>query len=236
MKQASSNIEAKRAAGQAAAQMVCRGMKVGVGTGSTALTFIEALAVRNRLEDLQVEVVPTSFQSKAVCIRSDLRVLDPAFLHKLDLCVDGADQVDSELNAIKGGGACHTIEKVVASLADRYILAVDESKLVTALGDGFPVPIEVLPAALGLVMREITRLGYDCALRSGTGKDGPVTTDQANLVLDMHTGPMGDPVTISRELDRIPGLVGHGLFVGMVDAVVVGRMRNGEAVADVVSR
>ena len=236
MKQASSNIEAKQAAGRAAAQMVGRGMAVGVGTGSTALAFIEALAERSRAEDLQLQVVPTSFQSKTLCVQHGFRVLDPAFLTRLDLCVDGADQVDSDFNAIKGGGACHTVEKVVASLADRYILVVDESKLVTALGDGFPVPIEVLPPALGLVKREIESMGYSCSLRSGTGKDGPVRTDEGNLVLDMHTGPMGDPVAISRRLNGIPGLVGHGLFVAMVDAVVVGRNRNGEAVADVMSR
>lgn len=236
MKQASSNLEGKLAAGHAAAQMVCTGMAVGVGTGSTARKFIEALAERNRSEDLRLEVVPTSFEAKALCIESGLRVVDPAFLTRLDLCVDGADQVDSRLNAIKGGGACHTIEKVVASLADRYILVVDESKLVTALGDGFPVPIEVIPAALGLVKREIERLGYTSTLRSGTGKDGPVRTDEGNLVLDMHTGPMEDPAAVSAELDRIPGVVGHGLFIDMAAAVVVGRVRNGEAVADVLSR
>lgn len=236
MKQASANLEAKRAAGHAAAQMVSSGMAVGIGTGSTAVAFIESLAERERSEGLSVEVVPTSFQSKALCLQSGFRVLDPAFVSGIDLCVDGADQIDPQLNAVKGGGACHTIEKIVASLAERYILIIDESKLVRVLGDGFPVPIEVMPAAFGLVTREISHLGFSCTPRSGAGKDGPVTTDGGNLILDIRTGPIDDPASLSRQLDSIPGLIGHGLFVSMADAVVVGRVRDGEAETDVISR
>jgi ribose 5-phosphate isomerase A len=236
VKEASANAEAKAAAGRLAAQMVFTGMTVGVGTGSTAVAFIESLVQRVRSEGLDIRIVPTSFQSRVLCLERGLTVLDAAFTRSLDLCVDGADQVDGQLSAIKGGGACHTVEKVIASLAKRYVLVIDETKLVTHLGDGFPVPIEVLPVALGLVTREIERLGYTCALRCGSGKDGPVISDSGNLVMDVDTGPISDAAALCRELDRIPGLVEHGLFVGMATSVVVGRMREGEATADVLSK
>lgn len=236
MKRASANAEAKAAAGRLAAKMVSAGMTVGVGTGSTALAFVQSLAQRTRSEGLDVRVVPTSFQSRVLCLELGFAVLDGAFTRNLDLCVDGADQVDARLNAIKGGGACHTVEKVIASLATRYVLVIDESKLVTRLGAGFPVPIEVLPVALGLVTREIERLGYTCALRCGSGKDGPVISDSGNLIMDVNTGPISDPAALARELDAIPGLVEHGLFIGMATNAVVGRMREGEATADVISR
>lgn len=235
MKVASANTEAKRTAGRRAVQMVSDGMKIGAGTGSTAVEFIRALVERVRSEGLRVEVVPTSFQSRVLCLQSGLSVLDPAFVDGLDLCVDGADEVDQQLNAIKGGGACHTLEKVVASLAEHYVLVIDESKLVTSLGEGFPVPIEVLPAALGLVIREVGRLGFRCTPREGTGKDGPVVSDNGNLVLDIDTGVIADPLALSKELDRIPGVVGHGLFIGMATSAVVGKVRDGEATADVLS-
>lgn len=235
MKAASANIEAKRAAGRKAAQIVTDGMRIGAGTGSTAVEFIKALSDRVRSEGLRVEVVPTSFQSRVLCLQCGLPVLDPTFVRELDLCVDGADEVDQRLNAIKGGGACHTFEKVVASLAKRFVLVVDESKLVRNIGERFPVPIEVLPSALGLVTREIEKLGFTCALREGSGKDGPVVSDNGNLILDVTTGVIADPAALSKELDRIPGLVGHGLFVGMVSSVIVGRMCEGEATTDVLS-
>ncbi|NLH13261.1 MAG: ribose-5-phosphate isomerase RpiA [Firmicutes bacterium] len=235
LKATSANVEAKRAAGRKAAEMVRHGMRVGAGTGSTAVEFIKTLVERVRLERLDVEVVPTSFQSRMLCLKSGLTVVDPAFVSNLDLCVDGADEVDQRFNAIKGGGACHTLEKVVAALADHYVLVIDESKLVTSLGQGFPVPIEVLPAALGLVTREVERMGFSCSPREGSGKDGPVVSDNGNLILDVNTGAISDPLALSNELDRIPGLVGHGLFVGMVDCVVVGRVREGEATADVLT-
>ena len=162
----------KFVAGHAAA-LVRDGMLVGVGTGSTVAFMIEELGRRVREEGLRVVGVPTSFQSRLLCGQLGIPVRDLGDCASLDLAIDGADEVDPDLNLIKGGGGSQTREKVVAAMAKEFVVVVDESKLVPALGTGFAIPIEVLPVALAYVERAVRDLGGSPAAAHGEGQGRP---------------------------------------------------------------
>lgn len=209
--------EAKRRAGESAAEAVDDGAVVGLGTGSTAAFAIRALG---RAVDAGTDVrgIPTSYQSRALAreVGVPLTTLDDA---TPDVAIDGADQVaDGAL--VKGGGAAHAREKIVAAAADRLLIVVDESKLAETLTA--PVPVEVLPAAREPVAASVSALGGEPTLRAATQKDGPVVTDNGNLVLDCEFGTIEDPASLATELSRLPGVVEHGLFVGLADELHVG--------------
>ncbi|HEY9845979.1 MAG TPA: ribose 5-phosphate isomerase A, partial [Candidatus Caenarcaniphilales bacterium] len=139
--------------------------------------------------------------------------------------IDGADEVDPQHNLIKGGGAAHTREKVVDSLAAQFIVVVDSSKLVERLGSTFPVPVEVLPMAIAPVTQAIGKLGGKPELRMGVKKDGPVITDQGNMVLDVMFDSIDNPAELEKTLNNIPGVLENGLFVGLTDLVLVGELQ-----------
>jgi ribose 5-phosphate isomerase A len=223
--------QAKRAAGEAAAALVEDGMRLGLGTGSTTAFAIEAVGRRVREEGLRVVGVPTSFAAERLARRYGVPVvgLDALGLDALapgvpalDLALDGADEVDPHLNLIKGRGAAHTREKVVAALAARFVVLVDPSKEVARLGTAMPVPVEVLPFAEPAVARALRGLGAEPVLRMGKAKDGPVVTDQGFWVLDARFDPIEDPAALAAALDALPGVLGHGLFVGLATDVLVG--------------
>ena len=222
MKNTDSNKELKRLVGVAAARLVKDGMVLGVGTGSTVAFFIEELGRRVREEQLRITGVPTSFQSKILCQSLHIPTLDPQDCARLDLAVDGADEVDPEFNAIKGGGAAHTREKIVAAMADQFVLIVDETKLVAKLGSTFPVPVEVIPAALKFVTTAIAKLGGEAQLRMGIRKDGPVITDNGQLVLDARFDATVDLRAVDARLHNLPGVVETGLFFDLVQQILVG--------------
>lgn len=140
----------------------------------------------------------------------------------LDLVVDGADEVDPDLNLIKGGGAALTQEKIVASATEHLIIIVDSSKLVKRLGEIRGVPVEVIPMAWKLVKIRLEEKGARVVLREGSGKAGPVITDNGNFILDVHFPEISDPGVLERELESITGIVENGLFVGMAEIVYVG--------------
>ncbi|RQW78268.1 MAG: ribose 5-phosphate isomerase A, partial [Methanothrix sp.] len=179
MKDASANANAKRLAGEAAADLVKSGMVVGLGTGSTVAWTIKRLGVRVKEEGLQFLGVPTSFQAENLAIASGITLTTLNVHPILDLAIDGADQVDRSMFVIKGGGAAHTREKVVACSAQRFVIVADESKYVEKLT--WPVPVEVLPFAAKLVERRLRELGGVPVLRLGKMKDGPVITDNGNF-------------------------------------------------------
>ena len=218
---------AKRRAGETAAEAVEDGMAVGLGTGSTAAFAIRAVG-RAVDDGLDVRGVPTSFQSRALAREAGIPLVGLDEVDGLDLTIDGADQVavgggggeSSDLPLVKGGGAAHAREKVVAAASDRLLVVVDESKLADRLDA--PVPLAVLPEAWSPVAGAVRDLDGEPALREGTGKDGPVVTDDGNLVLDCDFGPIEDPGALAGSLSTVPGVVEHGLFVGMADAVYVG--------------
>lgn len=211
---------AKRRAGERAAEAVEDGTVVGLGTGSTAAFATRAIG-RAVEAGLDVRGVPTSFESRALAREVGVPLVGLDEVDGLDLAIDGADQVAEGANAlVKGGGAAHAREKVVAAASDRFLVVVDETKLAPRLDR--PVPVAVLPEAWNPVARTIRDLGGEPALREGSGKDGPVVTDDGNLVLDCDFGPVDDPAALAGRLSPVPGVVEHGLFVGMADAVYVG--------------
>ncbi len=209
----------KRRAGESAASLVEDGMTVGLGTGSTAAHAIEALGAAVA-EGLDVRGVPTSFASRELAREAGVPVVPLEDVEGLDLAIDGADQVAAG-DMIKGGGGAHAREKVVAEAADRFVAVVDPSKLVETLDAA--VPLEVLPDARSAVARRVRDLGGEPSLRSAERKDGPVVTDNGNLLLDCAFGPIEAPADLSRDLAATPGVVEHGLFVGTADEVHVGR-------------
>lgn len=215
---------AKQAAGEKVAAMVASGMRLGLGTGSTAAWAIRAIGRRVRAEGLRVVGVPTSYAAEQLARAEGIPLATLADIEVLDLAFDGADEVDPAFNLIKGRGAAHTREKVVAAQAQRFVVLVDESKLVERLGTRWPVPIEVLPMAAPPVMRELRRMGAEPVLRVGQGKDGPVVTDQGFWVIDARF-PEGidDPQALAITLSTMPGVLDHGLFLGLATDVLVGQ-------------
>lgn len=213
------NEEAKRAS---AAQMALRlrpGEVVGVGSGSTSLLTLEALAERGRAEGIAWSAVPTSLEVELTCAGYGVPVASLA-ASRPDWSFDGADEVDPAGNLIKGRGGALLREKIVmASSPERYVV-VDPTKLVERLGSRFPVPIEVVPEALRLVGDALGKRGYsEVVLRHGDGKDGPLITERGNYLLDARIGDIDHDT--ERELKAIPGVVESGLFFGFSPKVVV---------------
>ena len=216
MKQGGSEA-AKRAAGESAAEAVEDGMVVGLGTGSTAAHAIRAIG-RAVDAGLDVAGVPTSFQSRELARDCGIPLVDLDEA-SIDLAVDGADEVAGG-DLIKGGGAAHAREKVVDASADRFLVVADPTKLADELSH--PVPVEVLPAARTTVADAVRGLGGDPTLRAAERKDGPVVTDNGNLVLDCDFGTIDAPADLGGTLADTPGVVEHGLFVDLADELHVG--------------
>lgn len=214
--------ELKKAAGIRAANEIESGMTVGLGTGSTAAHMVARLGERLREESLKITAVSTSWSTTLQCRSLGIPLVELGAVGHLDLAIDGADEIDPAKNLIKGRGAAHLLEKIVASMADRYIIIADSGKKVQHLGEKFAVPLEILPGAIGAVTYKVEKLGAKLSVRMGApGKDGPVISDSGNLIADAKFGIISDPEKLSFELDKIPGLLGHGLFVGMADKAIL---------------
>lgn len=219
MKSASSNSELKKQAGYWAADQVNNGDIVGVGTGSTVFFFIERLAERVNNEGLNIKAITTSFQSSCLCGELGIPVLDISSVKYVDIAVDGADNIDSELDVIKGGGAAQTLEKIVAAMAKRYIIIADESKSVSYLGETFALPVEVLPPALNLVSGKLSQMGLEYTVRMAKAKDGPVVTDNGNFVIDVKLKAPYNKAELNSSITMIPGVVETGFFLGYAQTV-----------------
>ena len=220
----------KELVAEAAAQKVESGMLLGLGSGSTAAILIERLGRRCRDGELtDITGVPTSFQSSQLATQHGIPLISLNEIDHIDLAIDGADEVDPEKNLIKGGGACHTREKLVDSRADRFVVVVDATKLSDALGSTFPLPVEVVPDAYRQVMDALRDLGSDPRLRMAVRKAGPVVTDQGNFVVDARFGSIDSPVDLESRINNIPGVLENGLFVGLADEVLVGQIDDGVA-------
>ncbi len=220
MKSAEGTAAAKRRAGESAADLVTDGDVVGLGTGSTAAHAVRALG-RRVDAGLDVRGIPTSHGTRALArgVGLPLTGLDEALP---DLAIDGADQVAGDGAAlVKGGGAAHAREKVVDAAADRFVVVVDPTKLAAELDR--PVPVAVRPDAVAAVERRIREAGGEPSLRAAERKDGPVVTDDGDLVVDCAFGTVAEPTRLAARLAAVPGVVEHGLFVGLADAVHVGR-------------
>ena len=219
--------EARDRVARVAVELVADGMAIGLGTGDTSRRFVTALGARVREEPgLRVTCAATSDATAAHARQSGLVVRPLPDFERLDLAFDGADEVDPQLDLIKGGGGAQTRERLVATAAASFVVLVDEEKLVPVLGVRFPVAVEVLPEALRLVARRLEALGASVARRmSGPGaEEAPFVTDFGFPILDARFPRIDDPAALSAALDAIPGVVGHGLFAGLASLVLVGEL------------
>ncbi|MFQ5988910.1 MAG: ribose-5-phosphate isomerase RpiA [Candidatus Methylomirabilales bacterium] len=210
--------ELKRLAGYRAAEYVANGMVVGLGTGTTAAYAIEALG-RRVSAGLRIRGVPTSTASEDLAKQTGIPLTSLDECPRVDLTIDGADEVDPQGNLIKGRGGALLREKVVALASRRIVIAVDEGKLVDRLGVAVPLPVEVVPFAWNRCQQAIERMGALVELRRGTG--APFVTDNGNHVLDCRFWPLPDPSQLGQRLKAMAGVVEHGLFLDMDPIVLV---------------
>jgi len=219
----------KQEVGKAAASRVQSGSIVGLGTGSTTAYAIQFIGDRLQSGDLkEISGIPTSFQAEVLAKKYGIPLTTLDAVDRIDVAIDGADEVDPNFNLIKGGGAAHTREKVVDALAEQFIVVVDSGKLTDRLGSTFLLPVEVIPMAITPAMRAIEKLGGKPELRMGVKKAGPVVTDQGNLVIDVKFDAIDDPAGLEKTLNNIPGVLENGLFVGVADVVLVGEIKDGQ--------
>lgn len=204
-----------------AARLVEDGMLVGLGTGSTANYFIEELARRRSEEGLKVTAASSSVISAIKAQSLGLPLVAMEHLSRLDLYVDGADEVTPERGLLKGRGSDLVREKLLARAADRFIVLVDQSKLVERIGEKYPIPIEVIPFAWQLAKRTLEALGGRGGLRQNASKDGLAVSSHGSLILDMVFDPSVDGPTLNEMLNATPGVVEHGIFQGLASAIFV---------------
>ena len=223
----------KQAVAEAAVEQFRDGMIVGLGSGSTAALMIKGLGQRLASGQLKDIVgVTTSFQGEVLAAELGIPLRSLNAVDRIDLAIDGADEVDPAFQLIKGGGACHVQEKLVAARAERFVVVVDSTKLVERLNLEFLLPVEVLPGAWRQVQQHLSEMNGTAELRMAQRKAGPVVTDQGNLVLDVRfEGGISDSVDLERSINNIPGVLENGLFVNLADEVLVGEVNDG--VADV---
>ena len=221
----------KQAVADAAVEQIKDGMVLGLGSGSTAALMIKALGAKLASGALKDIVgVTTSFQGEVLAAELNIPLLSLNAVDRIDLAIDGADEVDPGFQLIKGGGACHVQGKLVAARAERFVVVVDSTKLVERLNLGFLLPVEVLPGAWRQVQQQLSALGGKAELRMAQRKAGPVVTDQGNLVLDVTmNGGISDPAALESMVNNIPGVLENGLFVDLVDEVLVGEITDGKA-------
>lgn len=216
----SAKDEMKKRVGEHAATFIQPGTAIGIGTGSTAYWMILALGAKVR-EGFNILAVPTSKATVELAQANDIPLATLNDVDRLAITIDGADEVDPLFQLIKGGGGAHLQEKMVAAASDRMIVIADEQKLVDRLGK-FPLPIEVIPFGWKQVQRRVAALGCPSSeIRLRDGK--PFITDHGNYILDAHFGAIADAPALGIALHEIPGVVEHGLFIGLATTVLVGR-------------
>ncbi|HJJ55346.1 MAG TPA: ribose-5-phosphate isomerase RpiA [Methanocorpusculum sp.] len=210
---------AKRDAGFRAADMVTDGMIIGLGTGSTVFFAMERLGERIKKEGLNIRGVPTSHQTAQRAEEYGIPLTTLSLHPKLDLAIDGADQVSPEKFLVKGRGAALLREKIVADAAEKFIVVIDESKSVPGLSAA--IPLEVLPFAYGSVCRRLRELGGDPVMRNGVKKDGPVISDNGNYIFDCAFGEIKDPKSLEKAINAIPGILECGIFSTLTEKTTV---------------
>ena len=219
----SANTAAKKKAAMRAVKHIENGMILGLGSGTTVsfvIKYIGELIAADELYDIYG--VPTSIQTAFEAIKAKIPLTTLDEYPQLDLGIDGADQLDVKLNAIKGGGGALMREKIVAASCKEYILVADDSKLTDVLGNGKVVPIEIHPFGVTPALKAVEKLGAKVSLRLSSGKLGPLVTDNGNYIIDADFGPIADPWWLNRELHAIPGIIETGMFLGYAHVAYVG--------------
>lgn len=210
----------KKLSAKEALNFISNGDIVGLGGGGSVSYLIELLSEK---KDLKIKVVTPSMKTKQLCIQSGLEILPTSFVNKVDVAFDGCDQVDRNLNALKSGGAIHTREKLIASMAKDYILLVDETKVVENLEFKKPVAIEVLTEALGYVEKCLLEIGARVEIRKSSNKDGFLVSDDGNVIIDAFFDKVENIAELDGKLNLIVGVIGTSLFVNKVTKVIISR-------------
>jgi len=205
----------KKMAANSAAKLIKDGMIIGIGTGSTANFVIQSVAKRIKDEGLKIIAVPTSYETELLAIKNKIPLTSLSINPALDLAIDGADQVDKNLFTIKGKGGAHTREKVVSMSAKKFVVCIDETKIVDVLFES--IPIEVIPYAKDLVEKEIRGLGGIPKLRKAQRKIGPVISENGNIIIDSDFGEIKDPKKLSSQISSFAGVVEHGIFTNLTE-------------------
>jgi len=213
----------KMNAAKSAIEVIPKRGAMGLGSGSTVAIFAKELGQRIASGEVEVAVVPSSYQAYQLAIDYNIPLTNLDINPELLLTVDGADEIDKKLNLTKGGGGALFREKIVASASKKLIIIADESKLVNHLGTKSQIPVEVFPFSLGMVQRKIKQMGVESTVRQATKKMGPVVTDNGNFILDLKfPKPILTPSQVATDLKLIPGVIETGIFAGMADEVHIG--------------
>jgi len=218
--QADSRNQEKQIAARAGVKLIGSGSVVGLGSGSTAAYAVRFLAERVR-DGLKIVGVPTSQQTKHLAEQLGIPLATLEEHPQIDIDIDGADEIDPQLNLIKGGGGAFLREKIIASVSRRFIVIADSAKQVQRLGK-FPLPVEVVPFAQSLIKPQIEALGAKVTLRS-YAYGNPYVTDEGHHILDCNFGEIADPPALAEKLCHIPGVIEHGLFIGMAELALIGQ-------------
>jgi len=212
--------ELKKLAGEKAVDYIDDEMIVGLGTGSTVEYTLKKLGKLVR-SGLKIKGIPTSVHTKRMAVKQEIPLTTLEENPVIDITIDGADEVDSDLNLIKGGGGALAREKIIAFNSKRVIIVIDDSKIVKALGIDFPLPVEVLKFGWTSTQKTLEELGCNVDLRKIMGNE-PYITDNSNYILDCEFERIEDPEQLEIDINNIPGVVENGLFIGLVDEVIVG--------------
>jgi len=199
-------------------------MILGIGSGSTVVYAVERIAELNNEKDMNLKCIPTSFQSYQLIIDNGLKLVSLDQYPEIDLDIDGADDIDKDLNLIKGGGGCLVQEKIVASNSKKFVVIGDFRKNSQKLGEGYKkgVPVEVIPQAYVPIMKKLEKLGGEPVLRMAVSKAGPLVSDNGNFIIDADFGVIDNPSDIHNKIIAIPGVVDTGLFIGMAEKAYLG--------------
>ncbi len=214
----------KNAAFKAVEDNVKQNMILGIGSGSTVVYAVKAIAEINKNNELNLKCIPTSFQSHQLIVENGLTLVTLDQYPEIDLDIDGADEIDKSLNLIKGGGGCLVQEKIIASSSKKLVIIADYTKKSEVLGENWRngVPIEVIPLAYVPIMKRLERLGGTPILRMAQAKAGPVVSDNGNFIIDVDFGKIENPSELNIKLLQIPGVVDSGFFLGMTSKAYIG--------------